>query len=152
MSYSTPNCSFKYRISFVDRVVDGDTIDIYIDLAFGLSLKKRLRLMGIDTPEIRTSDHEEKYFGILAQNKLKEWCTLGSEITSKMELRCPNVDPIDKYGRLLGELWILQKDHTWVNVNEWMCLNSYAVPYSGENRENLKGKHIINRQNIQSKM
>ena len=73
-SYDVEPCNFKYRVSSLAKVVDGDTIDVNIDLGFDVSTQQRVRLLGIDTPESRTSDKEEKKFGLLSKKKLKEWC------------------------------------------------------------------------------
>ena len=74
MSYNVEPCTFKYRVSSLEKVVDGDTIDVNIDLGFDVCTKQRVRLLGIDTPESRTRDLEEKKFGLLSKKKLKEWC------------------------------------------------------------------------------
>ncbi len=70
-TYTAPECNFKYRVSSLEKVVDGDTIDVNIDLGFDVCTKQRVRLLGIDTPESRTSDKEEKVFGLLSKKKLK---------------------------------------------------------------------------------
>jgi micrococcal nuclease len=72
-SYSVEPCTFVYRVSSLAKVVDGDTIDVNIDLGFDVCTKQRVRLLGIDTPESRTSDKEEKVFGLLSKKKLKDW-------------------------------------------------------------------------------
>ena len=71
-SYNVEACNYKYRVSSLEKVVDGDTIDVNIDLGFDVCTKQRVRLLGIDTPESRTSDKEEKVFGLLSKKKLKE--------------------------------------------------------------------------------
>jgi len=73
-TYSQPVCEFVYRVSSLEKVVDGDTIDVTIDLGFDVCTRQRVRLLGIDTPESRTSDREEKKYGLLSKKKLKEWC------------------------------------------------------------------------------
>ena len=91
-SYNVEACDFKYRVSSLEKVVDGDTIDVNIDLGFDVCTKQRVRLLGIDTPESRTSDKEEKVFGLLSKKKLKEWClkAVASEKDDvEIELRCP---------------------------------------------------------------
>ena len=95
MSYNVEPCNFKYRVSALEKVVDGDTIDVAIDLGFDVCTKQRVRLLGIDTPESRTSDKEEKKFGLLSKKKLKEWClkAVASEKDDvEIELRCPEAD------------------------------------------------------------
>jgi micrococcal nuclease len=91
-SYNVEPCNFKYRVSALEKVVDGDTIDVCIDLGFDVLTRQRVRLLGIDTPESRTSDAEEKKFGLLSKKKLKEWClkAVASEKDDiEIELRCP---------------------------------------------------------------
>ena len=73
-AYNVEPCNFKYRVSSIEKVVDGDTIDVAIDLGFDVCTKQRVRLLGIDTPESRTSDKEERKYGLLSKKKLKEWC------------------------------------------------------------------------------
>src|SRR6056300_1116039 len=100
-SYNVETCNFKYRVSSLEKVVDGDTIDVNIDLGFDVCTKQRVRLLGIDTPESRTSDAEEKVFGLLSKKKLKEWCmkAVASEKDDiEIELRCPEADSRGKFG------------------------------------------------------
>ena len=127
-----------YQIHSIAKVIDGDTIDIILDLGFDIFTKKRIRLYGIDTPESRTRDEEEKKFGLLAKRKLQEWCE-----EPVIELRC-NHSNVDKFGRVLGEIWVF-KDNEWINVNKWLCDNHFAVLYNGENKDNVKDKHLENR-------
>ena len=125
-------CEFIYRVASLERVVDGDTIDVTIDLGFDVCTRQRVRLLGIDTPESRTSDAEEKKFGLLSKTKLKEWCLKAVESDSddiEIELRCPERDSRGKFGRILAEVWICENGE-WTNVNEWLCKNAYAVPYT----------------------
>src|SRR6056300_1298143 len=79
-SYNVEPFNFKYRVSSLEKVVDGDTIDVAIDLGFDVCTKQRVRLLGIDTPESRTSDAEEKKYGLLSKKKLKEWCLKRSHL------------------------------------------------------------------------
>ena len=109
MPYNVEACNFKYRVSSLERVVDGDTIDVNIDLGFDVCTKQRVRLLGIDTPESRTRDLEEKKFGLLSKKKLKEWClkAVASEKDDvEIELRCPEADSRGKFGRVLAEVWV----------------------------------------------
>ena len=143
-------CEFVYRVSSLEKVVDGDTIDVNIDLGFDVCTKQRVRLLGIDTPESRTSDKEEKQFGLLSKKKLKEWCmkAVASEKDDiEIELRCPEADSRGKFGRVLAEVWV-KEDDTWTNVNEWMCLNGYAVPYGAENKSLVEELHLENRKKL----
>lgn len=140
-------CEFIYRVASLERVVDGDTIDVTIDLGFDVCTRQRVRLLGIDTPESRTSDAEEKKFGLLSKTKLKEWCLKAVESDNddiEIELRCPERDSRGKFGRILAEVWI-RENGEWTNVNEWLCKNAYAVPYTGQNKADVAEQHALNR-------
>lgn len=150
MSYSTEECNFKYNVSSLEKVVDGDTIDVVINLGFDVCTKQRVRLLGIDTPESRTRDLEEKKFGLLSKKKLKQWCLKAVESEKddiEIQLRCPEADSRGKFGRILAEIWV-SEDGEWTNVNKWMCENNYAVPYLGQNKADVEALHLINRQKI----
>lgn len=150
MSYSTEQCNFKYNVSSLEKVVDGDTIDVVINLGFDVCTKQRVRLLGIDTPESRTRDLEEKKFGLLSKKKLKQWCLKAVESEKddiEIQLRCPEADSRGKFGRILAEIWV-SEDGEWTNVNKWMCENNYAVPYVGQNKADVEALHLTNRQKI----
>ena len=119
---------YNFRVTEINRVVDGDTIDVTIDLGFDLYKKERVRVAGIDTPEKRTRDLEEKALGIDATNwlkaKLAEAITGDDELTIRTELS----GGIGKYGRLLGWLYIGDGD---VSLNEEMIKLGYAWEYDG---------------------
>ncbi len=119
---------YNFRVTKVNRVVDGDTIDVTIDLGFDLTKKERVRIAGIDTPEKRTRDLEEKALGIDATNYLKE--KLNSVIKSNDDLviRTELVGGVGKYGRLLGWLYIGDSN---LSINEQMIQLGYAWSYSG---------------------
>jgi micrococcal nuclease len=154
MTYQEQECTFKYRIKALEKVVDGDTIDVAIDLGFDVCTSQRVRLLGIDTPESRTSDKEEKPFGLLSKKKLKEWClkAVASEKDDiEMEIRCPEADSRGKFGRVLAEVWV-REDETWTNVNKWMCDNGYAVPYTGQNKADVQALHMANRERVASQL
>ena len=149
-SYNVEACDFKYRVSSLEKVVDGDTIDVNIDLGFDVCTKQRVRLLGIDTPESRTSDKEEKVFGLLSKKKLKEWClkAVASEKDDiDIELRCPEADSRGKFGRVLGEVWV-SEDGVWTNVNKWLVDEGYAVPYGAQNKSLVEGLHLENRKKL----
>src|SRR6056300_491410 len=151
-TYNQPPCNFKYRIAALEKVVDGDTVDVLIDLGFDVLTRQRVRLLGIDTPESRTSDLEEKKYGLMSKKALKDWClkAVASEKDDiEMELRTPEADSRGKFGRVLGEVWISEGGH-WTNVNEWMCLNHYAVPYTGQNKADVENLHMENRKHLPS--
>jgi len=147
MSYTQPTCDFVYRVSSLEKVVDGDTIDVTLDLGFDVCTRQRVRLLGIDTPESRTSDPEEKKFGLLSKEKLKEWCmkaVASDDDDIEIELRCPEKDSRGKFGRILAEVWVREGGH-WTNVNKWMCDEGYAVPYVGQNKKDVEALHMANR-------
>ena len=121
---------YTYKIK-LDRVIDGDTIDAYIDLGFDTHIKKRIRFMGINTPESRTRDLEEKAKGLAAKDRLKAIF----EGANTIQLTSHGVG---KYGRCLGELNVDVVDGkeclTLVNVNELLIKEGHAVEYNGGKR------------------
>lgn len=124
---------YTYTASVL-KVIDGDTIEVDFDLGFGVWLRnQRIRLDGIDTPESRTSDKEEKVRGTLSKEKLKEILGKEIQVTTK-------IDPNEKYGRILGVL----VNADGINVNQWLIDNNYAVKYSGENKELVQEQHKLN--------
>ena len=126
----------------IKRFVDGDTVDVDIDLGFGIVLaKQRIRLYGIDTPESRTRDKEEKFYGKLAAQFLKDQCKKGSCITLKTHL-----DMKGKFGRILGEIIV-----DGVNINQLMIEEYMAVEYDGRSKEELQLEHQVNRMNLKRK-
>jgi micrococcal nuclease len=118
---------YEYRVKSVLGVVDGDTIDVDIDLGFDISITKRVRLAGIDTPESRTSDKAEKALGLEVKNLLKE--TLKKATT--VVIRTEKPDSSEKYGRVLGWLFI---DGAEQSFNEAMIAGGYAWEYMGETK------------------
>jgi len=118
---------FEYRVKQVTKIVDGDTIDVDIDLGFSISYSQRLRLAGIDTPESRTSDKFEKSLGIEAKDYLKYKFKDAKEIVVKTE----KPDSSEKYGRILGWVYI---DGNTKSVNEQMIEDGYAWSYMGETK------------------
>lgn len=125
---------FEYKCK-VTKVVDGDTVDVDIDLGFGVWLRdQRVRLYGIDTPESRTSDPFEKQYGKAAAEFLKKWLD-GGDVTIKT-----HKDGRGKFGRILGELWVFD-----TNVNKKMIEEHHAVEYHGQSKEEIAEQHIINR-------
>ena len=119
---------YNFRVTKINRVVDGDTIDVTIDLGFDLYKKERVRIAGVDTPEKRTRDKEEKVLGIDATNwlkgKLEEAIKGDDELTIRTELK----GGMGKYGRLLGWLYVGDDD---VSLNEKMIVQGYAWSYDG---------------------
>jgi len=123
---------YNFRVVSIDRVVDGDTIDVSIDLGFDLIKKERVRIAGIDTPEKRTRDLEEKALGIDATNwmkkNLEETIAGDDELTIRTEL----VGGMGKYGRLLGWLYVGESN---VSLNEIMIEEGYAWAYDGGTKQ-----------------
>jgi len=122
---------YIYRIKSVYKVVDGDTIDASIDLGFDISLTKRIRLAGVETPESRTTDAKEKALGLEVKEWLKKKLEGKEDIIVKTELP----DSTEKYGRILGHLFIGDKEVSAVNkkksVNQMMIDEGYAWTYDG---------------------
>ena len=126
---------YEYKVK-IRRIVDGDTVDVDIDLGFDTILsKQRIRLYGIDTPESRTRDKEEKFYGKLSAKFLKEQCKNSSEIFLKTYL-----DKKGKFGRILGELIV-----DGVNINKMMIEKYMAVEYHGQSKDEIDKEHQINR-------
>jgi micrococcal nuclease len=109
-----------------------------------------VRLLGIDTPESRTRDLEEKKYGLLAKKKLKDWClkaVASDRDDIEIQLRCPEKDSRGKFGRILAEVWV-SEDGQWTNVNKWLCDNAFAVPYSAQNKKEVEDLHMQNRMKL----
>jgi micrococcal nuclease len=133
---------YEYRCK-VNRVVDGDTVDIDIDLGFGVWLKdERVRIMGIDTPESRTSDKTEKVFGLAAKARLKE--LLGKQAILKTQVGKGGEDMKGKFGRILGDF--VAPDGRL--VTEIMIEEGHCVPYFGGSKEDVQAQHMKNRQRL----
>lgn len=131
---------YKYKVN-VTKVVDGDTIDVDIDLGFGMCYKKqRVRLMGIDTPESRTRDLEEKFYGLLSKEFLKN-CLKGKTVFLISHDK-------GKFGRILGELFIEGND---LSVNQQMIKENHAVPYFGQSKDDTEQGHMWNRAALREK-
>ena len=126
----------------INKVVDGDTVEIDLDLGFNIILaNQRVRMLGVDTPESRTANKEEKIRGMLSKKKLGEKLPTGSWVKITTH-RSDNND--DKFGRILGEFVL--DDGT--NVNKWLIENNYAVPYLGENKELVQEAHQANKKKL----
>jgi micrococcal nuclease len=134
---------FSYRVKKVTKVVDGDTIDVTLDMGFDILYQQRVRLFGIDTPESRTRDKEEKKYGLLSKYFLKDALSNGKKITIKTY----KGDETGKFGRILGDVWIDGK-----SVNQTMCDKGYAVPYYGQNKELVEEAHLKNRKRLANKV
>lgn len=127
---------YRYKVSVV-KVVDGDTVDVDIDLGFGMVYKKqRVRMLGIDTPESRTRDLVEKKFGKASKKHLKGML----EEAESIELVSHDKG---KFGRILGDLFIGSNE---TSVNQQMILDHHAVAYTGGNKEETEAGHMANRE------
>ena len=132
---------YEYSCKIV-RVVDGDTVDVDIDLGFGVWMhNERVRLHGIDTPESRTRDLEEKKFGLLAKDQVDHFLPKGS-IQTLVTVK----DKVGKFGRILGKFKI--EDHQYptpTTINEWMIRHHHAAPYFGQSKDEIAQTHLDNR-------
>lgn len=115
---------YEYRVKKVLKVVDGDTIDVDIDLGFNVSYTQRVRLAGIDTPESRTTDLKEKALGL----EVKEYLKHSLEGAEDVVIQTEKPDSSEKYGRILGWLFINDDE---VSLNEKMINEGYAWEYDG---------------------
>ncbi len=134
---------FSYRVKKVTKVVDGDTIDVTLDMGFDILYQQRVRLFGIDTPESRTRDKEEKKYGLLSKYFLKDALSNGKKITIKTY----KGDETGKFGRILGDVWIDGK-----SINQTMCDKGYAVAYYGQNKSLVEEAHLKNRKILANKV
>jgi micrococcal nuclease len=138
---------YEYRTSIL-RVVDGDTVDVDIDLGFGVWLKdERVRIMGIDTPESRTSDKVEKKFGLAAKARLKS--LLGKQAILKTQVNKNGEDMKGKFGRILGDFvcWDAKNDRESM-VTTVMVAEGHCVPYFGGSKEEVQAQHMRNRERL----
>ena len=119
---------YNFRVTEINRVLDGDTIDVTIDLGFDLYKKERVRVAGVDTPEKRTRNLEEKALGIEATNWLKEKLEGAINGDDELSVRTELVGGTGKYGRLLGWLYIGDE---LLSLNEQMITEGYAHEYDG---------------------
>ena len=130
---------YEYKCNIV-KIVDGDTVDVDIDLGFGVWLKdERVRIMGIDTPESRTRDKVEKKFGLASKAKLKS--LLGKTGVLKTQVNKNGEDMKGKFGRILGDFQVGAR-----MVTEILCEEGYAVPYFGGSKEDVQKMHRKNRE------
>ena len=131
---------YEYRCKVV-KIIDGDTVDVDIDLGFGVWLhKERIRLYGIDTPESRTRDLEEKKYGLAAKQFLTRMLNDDGGILLKT-----HKDAEGKFGRILGELW-RTTNYADQSINEYMVEKSHAVEYFGQSKEDIEKEHLENRE------
>ena len=130
---------YSYRVKSIVKIIDGDTFDCIMDLGFDVLLEARVRMMGIDTPESRTRDLEEKKFGLLAKEYLTE--KLDTEdiiVTTEVD------NEKGKFGRILGWVWC-----NGVNINNQMIDEHMAVAYHGQSKDDIEQQHLANRTILQ---
>jgi micrococcal nuclease len=132
MSPPSRKSCYNFRVVEINRVLDGDTIDVTIDLGFDLYKKERVRVAGVDTPEKRTKNLEEKELGIDATNWLKEKLEGAISGDDDLVIRTELVGGVGKYGRLLGWLYIGDSE---LSLNEQMIAEGYAHAYDGGTKD-----------------
>ena len=123
---------YNFRVTKIKKVLDGDTIDVVIDLGFDLAKTERVRIAGVDTPEKRTRNLEEKALGLDATNWLKDKLNQTIKGEDELVVRTELVGGVGKYGRLLGWLYVGDSD---VSLNEQMIEEGYAWPYDGGSKQ-----------------
>tara|TARA_Y100000996_G_C22545001_1_gene651456 strand:+ start:766 stop:1218 length:453 start_codon:yes stop_codon:yes gene_type:complete len=141
---------YEYNAKIL-RIVDGDTIDVDIDLGFGVWIhKERVRLEGIDTPESRTKDLEEKKFGLLSKEYVRGLLPVGSIV----KLVCKSYDSKGKFGRILGDIELEETRMIGREITESTSLvmkmidNGYGVEYNGQSKELIQEAHLKNRDRL----
>ena len=141
---------YEYNAKIL-RIVDGDTIDVDIDLGFGVWIhKERVRLEGIDTPESRTKDLKEKKFGLLSKEYVRGLLPVGSIV----KLVCKSYDSKGKFGRILGDIQLKETRMIGREIVEHSSLvktmidNGYGVEYSGQSKELIQEAHLKNRERL----
>ena len=129
------------------KCVDGDTVDVDIDLGFGVWLKdERVRIMGIDTPESRTRDKVEKVFGTAAKNRLKELLAEGGKLITTENKH--GEDMKGKFGRILGDFYVERYEGEREKVTDIMIEEGHCVAYFGGSKEEIQMKHMANREKL----
>jgi len=132
---------YEYKCKIL-RVVDGDTVDVDIDLGFGVWMhKERVRMMGIDTPESRTRDRVEKAFGLASKERLKELLPIGSIQVLKTEIDRSGEDKKGKFGRILGD-FLTDDDRRCTDI---LVEEGHAVAYFGGSKDEVDAQHMANR-------
>ena len=138
---------YEYRTKLI-KVVDGDTVDVDIDLGFGIWLRdERVRIMGIDTPESRTRNKVEKLFGKAASKRLKE--LLGPKPVLRTQVARDGEDMKGKFGRILGDFDVYcPTTDTWRPVTVVLSAEGHCVPYTGGSKEDTLAAHLVNREKL----
>ena len=134
----------EYKCTIL-RVIDGDTVDVDIDLGFGVGMRKeRVRILGIDTPESRTRDLQEKVYGNLAKDFVKRFLPVGSDQTLQTEK-----DKTGKFGRILCKFLVYDaKTDSLMHLGDIMIREHLAVAYHGQSKEDIEEQHIQNRMKV----
>ena len=136
----------EYDVTVV-KVVDGDTVDVDIDLGFGVCLKdERVRIMGIDTPESRTSDKVEKLFGTAAKKRLYSLLEKDAKLITTEDKN--GEDMKGKFGRILGDFYVERYEGKKEKVIDVMIEEGHCVPYFGGSKEEVQAQHMANRQRL----
>lgn len=140
---------YEYK-SKLRKVVDGDTVDVDIDLGFGIWLyDERVRIMGIDTPESRTRNKIEKLFGLAAKKRVKE--LLGKNPILKTFVGRGGEDMKGKFGRILGDFdCYCAKTDAWIPLTQILISEGHAVEYHGQSKDEIEDAHLENRDRILS--
>jgi len=129
------------------KVVDGDTVDVDIDLGFGITLRdERVRIMGIDTPESRTSDKVEDLFGEAAKARVKELMHEGGKLITTEDKN--GEDMKGKFGRILGDFYVERYEGKKERLTDILIEEGHAVAYFGGSKEEIQAKHMVNRQKL----
>ena len=135
---------YEYKCKIV-KVIDGDTVDVDIDLGFGIWVRgERVRLHGVDTPESRTRDKVEKKFGLASKKFVQAMLPKGSDQTLVTEKQ--GDDAKGKFGRILGKFRVY--DHhtdSWMFLGDIMIRQGYAVAYHGQSKDDVEQAHLDNR-------
>ena len=133
---------YEYECT-IRKIVDGDTIDVDINLGFNTWINnERVRLYGIDTPESRTRDLEEKKFGLYAKSVVDKYLPVGSK-----QVLVTHLDKVGKFGRILGEFRIYDgEEDRQTTINEYMIRKSIGVEYKGQSKDEIKEQHLKNRE------
>jgi micrococcal nuclease len=138
---------YEYKTKVV-KIVDGDTVDVDIDLGFGIWLyNERVRIMGIDTPESRTRDKVEKKFGLASKERLKS--LLGKNPILKTQISKKGEDMRGKFGRVLGDFDVYcAKTDSWRPATQILVEEGHAVPYFGGSKDDVDAQHMANRERL----
>ena len=138
---------YEYKAKVI-KVIDGDTVDVDIDLGFGVWLKnERVRIMGIDTPESRTRDKVEKKFGLASKEKLKS--LLNKDAILKTQVSKKGEDMKGKFGRILGDFKVERYENGQAElVTDILVESGHAVKYFGGSKDEIQAQHMVNRKRL----